>query len=572
MKFNLLKRLLIFSGFIFSIVVLATIGLSLALKTPIWNHSSFLLALAGSNLLLICYLILQLKQAGIWIAHSLPSQIRFNSWPWLKTSLAAAILSLVVWMAGQLDWMPLIWDAFVTPIVMSLALFFFLWGLLAPILSKSARLRFSRVMAFMGISPLLTLVPLTGFFVSYSLVSSYFKSYPGRYNYAVEAIELAMEEASDSVPESKEPSYTSNDYEAGEPIKSLKTAVLTNTLCLEKKREVTRLLEKTTPNDQLYWAIKGLRCAELPSVIAVPKLITLMNEHPDLTIRTSAILAIGRYSNNVINNVAYLVIKKISASEPPEVVESAALVLKKIGGNTEKLVAQKLKSILNPENSEKVGHLLITYFQGQDELGQFVAENIQSSHQKNKMSAVSLICKLDESHRPHSNEAIESVVKGLGNKETFAVSLKSLKCLGESANLAIRHQIEQPHLVSRDIALTVFNQLSLDNVNTPEVALETLKSCVNDTDLKVRKLCAKGIGKIGASALPTILDLIKSESPHLKETGQLALSFMKDSSIMEQLKSLRDENSGWLATAQNLKTAESIQIAIARIEASSVNK
>ncbi len=570
MKINLLKRLLIFGGITFGSIVLVILTSSMAIKSPVWNSHLFVPAMIIFYVGLLIYFVMLLKSAGIWIAYSLPSRIKYDKWPWIKTALLASTTAGLALAATQIPWMPIVWRGFAVPAIFSICLFYFLWGVLGPILSKSSTLNFSRVFAFLFISPILALIPLTSFFVSHSLVTSYFKSYPGKFNYIVEAIDGIPEELITEGTIEKGPEYLDDNYaNLTESLKVIRTAVLTNSLCLEKKKEVTKLLDKATSEDQLYWAIKGVRCAELPSVIAVPKLLALMYEHPKPLIRASAIMAIGRYSTNVVRNAAYLIIKRISSSEPPEVVEAAAMVLKKLGGNDEKLVASRLKNIMSPENSDKVGHLLITYFQGQEDVGEFVNRNLVSTNQKAKTSAIKLICELENTYRPTSNESIQSVIQELKNKSQLSSTMKALSCLGEPGFLAIKQQVEQPNIISRDIALSVFNEIPDKD---PQSSLETLKTCVNEPEERARYLCSKGIGQVGAMALPMILDLIKAENSRIREVGQVALSFIKDQSVMAQLKTLRDENSGWLSTSKNLKVAESIQIAIARIEATTASK
>jgi HEAT repeat protein len=564
MKINLLKRLLIFSALTFLIITSLISGVSLFMGEPSWANPYFIPGLTIFYMGLLAYFLSLLKQAGIWIAHSLPSHIKFNSWPWLRTALAAFSVAILTFTASYFDWMPLVWRGLVVPLVSSICLFFFLWGILAPILSKTSRLQFSQLFAFLSVAPVLALIPLTGFFVSHSLVTGYFRSYPGQFNYTVDAIPNGIDEEERPVEKVTAPAYTTADYPLAESIQAIRTAVLTNTLCLDKKREVTRLLDNSTPEDHLFWAIKGVRCAELPSVIAIPRLVSIMSGAQAPMIRSSAILAIGRYSQNVIKNTAYLIIKRISSAESPEVIEAASLVLKKLGGADEKFVITRLRSILNPQNAPIVGNLLITYFQSSEEVAHFVVNNLQSSEEKARSSAIELICKLDSTFRPSTPESIQAVIKALEVKTRQASTMKAVACLGSPAFQAIERQVLEPTFLQRDVALSVYNSMSADS---PDRKMDVLKSCVNDSNPKVRRLCAKGIGLVGATALPMILDLIKSSDNDLRETGQMALSQMKDQSVIEELKTLRDANSGWLSTASRLKTAESIQIAIARIEA-----
>ena len=561
MKINLLKRLLVFGSCAFFTIVFLIVSSSLFLKTPSWNLPYFAYGILFIYGLILVHFVKLLNSAGIWMAHSLPSQIKYNKWPWIRTALTALTIALIAILASHLEWMPLIWSGIILPIIYSICLYFFLWGTIAPILSKTSSLQFSRTIAFFLLAPVLALIPLTGLVVSHSLVSSYFQSYPGKFNYSVDALTDLPEEKPVTAEPPKDPAYTQPDYKIADAVKGIRQAVLANQSCEDQKKEVQKLLENSTPEDQLYWAIKGVKCSDISSVVAIPKLVNIMNENPHPIIRSSAIIAIGKLNPVTVKNIAYLIIKKLSSTENMDVIQSAAMVLKKLGGNDESFAASRLVKIITPENAEKIGHLLMTYFDGSSKVANYVQENIFSTNQKTKHGAIDLICSLKAEDRPTGESAYKAIITDLSSKNRITKTTTAITCLGEPAYKLILSEIENPQIITRNTALEVFHMLPGQFQTT---SFDTLKTCVEDMNALTRKLCARGIGQVGSKALPTILDLIKSDDPEKRETGQIALSFVKDESIMEQLKNLRDENSGWFANAQNLRTAESIQIAIAR--------
>lgn len=568
MKINVLKRLLVFSAIVFFLLNILIIGASLVLRAPAWNLPFFTATLFGIYILLLAFAAYTLFNAGIWIAHSLPTAIKYNRWPWLKWAIAGLVIASLSLALGQMSWMPLIWHGFALPAMFSISLFMVLWGLIAPLLSWSSNIQFSRLTALLLIAPIMALLPLTSFFVSKSLVTSYFKSFPGTYRYVVDSIPDIVEDADPVENVEKSPAYMDANYEVVTSLKAIKQAVLTGNSCAEKKKEVYSLLEKTTPDEQLFWAIKGVRCANFNSAVSFPKLIKLMVEHPNPIIRASAIHAISRYANEPVKSVSYLIVKRIQEKESAEVIEAASMVLKRLGGNEERAAMNRLKSLLTSNQSLAIGKLLMTQFQAKAEVTDFVSANL-SGNSQNRHAAIDLICELPKEDISSLASKVDYVIKDLSNDNRKVQTMKAIGCLGDVAFQAIRAEVMQPKQLPRLVAIKAFSKIRSEFGNE---YLETLRTCVGDSQVEVRRWCAKSIGQVGAKALPMILDLLKADTSSLRETGQIALAYLNDPTVISELESLRDKNSGWLATQQNLKIAESIQIALAKIEHSNQTK
>jgi hypothetical protein len=146
-----------------------------------------------------------------------------------------------------MPWMPLAWHGFAVPVLFSVCLFLFVWGLIAPILSWTSNVQFSRLTAFVIIAPIMALPPLTAFYVSQSVVTSYFKSFPGTYKYVVDSIPEIEDDSETPAEAAKAPVFTDASYEVSENLKAIKQAVLTGNSCAEKKKEIYNLLEKKHP-------------------------------------------------------------------------------------------------------------------------------------------------------------------------------------------------------------------------------------------------------------------------------------------------------------------------------------
>ncbi|MGZ5280447.1 MAG: HEAT repeat domain-containing protein, partial [Pseudobdellovibrionaceae bacterium] len=117
--------------------------------------------------------------------------------------------------------------------------------------------------------------------------------------------------------------------------------------------------------------------------------------------------------------------------------------------------------------------------------------------------------------------------------------------------------------LERPVAARAFAEMK---VKDSSEALATVETCVRDSNEQVRKWCSQSLGKIGAPALPKILDLLSSNQSELKDAGKNALNFFDDPTAKPELEKIRAENSGWFASKKSLAIAEAINTALIKVE------
>ena len=108
--------------------------------------------------------------------------------------------------------------------------------------------------------------------------------------------------------------------------------------------------------------------------------------------------------------------------------------------------------------------------------------------------------------------------------------------------------------------------LSEMSVKESPGVLETASHCASDKNDQVRQYCSQSLGKMGASALPKILDLLKSNDTNLKDAGKIALGSMNDPLAKPELEKIRADNSGWMANQRKLQIAKAVDTALIKID------
>ncbi|MNT28322.1 hypothetical protein D3C72_1640010 [compost metagenome] len=85
---------------------------------------------------------------------------------------------------------------------------------------------------------------------------------------------------------------------------------------------------------------------------------------------------------------------------------------------------------------------------------------------------------------------------------------------------------------------------------------------MHDSDEEVRNSCSQILGKVGAEAVPIIMELLTSTDPQSKASAANAFKYFKDPKAKEELLKVRSKNSGWMASQKNLEVARSIDKAL----------
>jgi HEAT repeat protein len=97
-------------------------------------------------------------------------------------------------------------------------------------------------------------------------------------------------------------------------------------------------------------------------------------------------------------------------------------------------------------------------------------------------------------------------------------------------------------------------------------AIEVADACSRDPNPTVRKWCSQSLGRIGAPALPKILELLESGNKSLKDAGQNALAHFGDPTAKDELQQIMQDNTGWMANNKKLQIARAVGIALLKID------
>lgn len=553
MRINVL-RLLLVPWFVFFLLATGAI-VFVGVKFHIRAQTHFLFPASMGAAIFICLILnlRTLRKAGIWIAYSLPLSLRYTSAGWLLRAALAVGVAAAFYAVGQLAWVPLFWQAFVIPFVFAVALFVIVRSLLGPILKWAANVSFGRAFTFVLSLPVFLGIPVTAVFLGETIVSAYQASRP------VPVIVADSGDAEAEVPPA--PAAPSEADPAAQPFREMAES---GRSCAEHGKEIQAALDPKRSEDVVFWAIKAVRCAEMRSVVALPRLADLMIKHPSPRVRAEAIRTMPRFGSENVRQIAYLLVKRISEKEAPEVIEAASAVLPPLGEDERKWTTNRLKNLLDsPAVSTAAARVLIDRLKREDLVVEYVSANLAVESDA-RDRAVGMICLLSDSSRKVAAEQIDQVVAAVQTgRDDNPVAIEALDCLGQPGLQAIRQEVAEPQKLDKTVAAKAL--ADMDIAGRPE-ALETAESCSNDENEEVRRWCSQSLGKIGAPALPKIIDLLSSGDPALKNAGQNALHHFQDKDAKDELQRIRAENSGWMANKHKLEIAEAVTTALTKIQ------
>lgn len=556
MKMNVIRYLILPWALFFILALVGIVFAGVQYPQYLENEAYYYGAIGVAVLICLIINMRTLNKAGIWIAHSLPTALRYNSRPWFLMAIKAAAVALAVYLLGQISWIPLVWQAFVIPIVFTLALFVGIWGLMGPILMWSSKISFSRVVAFLVSLPVFAFVPLTAMFLGQNIVAAYLASRP---ELAVAAAVAPKASAPEEPAVLKSEEVEAKDERAQE-FKSLAEA---GKPCSESSKEIQVALDPKGPEDAVYWAVRSVKCTDMSSVVALPKLAKLMIEHSSSKVRAAAIRAMPRFGTENVSRIGYLLVKRINENESEDVMEAATVVLSRLGEDEKKYATNRLKYLLdNAKAGPSAAKILVNTLKREDLVSEYVAANIVGD-ESSRARAVGMICTLPKASRVIAEPYINQVISLVQSGSEDDPAMVALACLGQPGFQAIRQEVLQPQQLEKPVAARALAEM---NVKGAPEALETAQTCVRDSNEEVRKWCSQSLGKIGAPALPNILELLKSNDSELKEAGRNALNFFDDPEAKDELQQVRDDNSGWMANKKKLQIAEAVNTALIKIE------
>jgi HEAT repeat protein len=414
--------------------------------------------------------------------------------------------------------------------------------------------------------PVFILVPLTAFFLGKTIVQAYLASQPQVFLLHTEAPTPTKPEsavAHTEAPAVNQPAFMEKEAKLDEKANALREAALSGKPCFEQNKEIQAALISKAPEDQVYWAVKAIKCSDLKATVALPKLAKVMIDHSSPYVRSAAIRAMARYSTENVKKINYLLIKRINEKETPEVIESAAWMLSRIGEEDKKFAINRLKALLdNPKINATAAKVLIEDLKQDELVTSYVFDSLTGGSEV-RQRAVGLVCLLPKTSLPSLDPRINQIVASVKTGSQTDPAMKALDCLGQLGYNAIRKEVLNPQQLDRSIAARAFAEMK---VKDSSEALETVETCVRDSNEQVRKWCSQSLGRIGAPALPKILDLLKSNQSELKDAGKNALNYFDDPAAKPELEKIRAENSGWFASKRKLQIAEAINTALLKVE------
>ena len=570
-----LIRSLVFPWILFFVVAVAALvylGVKPVSLPQLQGKTQYLpyAVLALGSLLALMANLRSLESVGIWMSEALPESLRYGgSFTWFFRAVKAGLVAAAFWFVGQLPWIPLVWQVAVIPVVFTFALFIAVWSMLGPILKLTSNLAWSRGFGFILSLPVLAMVPATAWLVGDTAVHAYRASRPDVTLQVAAARSIAVETdeenaASSAKPEAetrvKTPSTKPDSRADG-----FRKAALAGKPCPELTKDVQlALMEPRGSKETVYWAARAIQCAEVRAVVAMPRLVQVMLEHPDALTRAASINAMKKYGHANVRQISYLLVKRLSAGEPPEVVEAAAGALAPLGAEEQRIGSKRLAALLEDKRVSSFAALsLVRDFKRDDLVAEHVAQGLESTDATAKERAVGMICTLPKSRRSVADGKINEVIAMIKSADSDDAGVKAIDCMGASGIKAIREQVANPTRLDRELAAHVLAEL--DPKEDPQ-AIETASSCSHDGNKEIRKWCSQTLGELGAPALPKIVELLKSSDPGLKEAGQNALNFFDDAGAKDDLRKILADNSGWMANNKKLQIAKAVGTALVRIE------
>jgi HEAT repeat protein len=547
-----------------------------------------------------------ITKAGIWISYSVPKYLKPNSWHWLVRTFFASIIAYGFYKVGQISWIPLYWQGFVLPIVFSLVLVTVIASVLSPILIWCSNLPFTRLAALLGSAPVLLLIPLSGVFIGEMILRAYEASLPKplilEYKAAALANELAILEEtnknnlkksdkskkgegknsegksdSDKTDNEKLTNATGGAEGAAsietnlldprnDKAKKFKALVLSKVPCSEEAALIQSALHEKNPDEIAYWATKAVSCANLRPIAALTKLVDIMLKHKNPEVRASAIMAMSNFKTEIVQNLGYLLVKQISERQAPVVIEAAASVFSRLGGTEYNWTMRKLKVLLaHPTLHRNIADIMVRVMNREDLIFEYIVTSLTESTERTpiKMAAIEMVCSLPKKSLSEMGPHVSSIVALISSGDDQDPAKRALDCMGSPGINAIREEIKTPKILPRVAAVKVLSNM---NIKNSKEVLETVSGCIHDDNEQIRKLCSTSLGKVGAPALPKIIELMNASKDEDKFYGESALSSLVDPEAKHDLLAIRARNSGWAATQKKLRLVRSIDTTLVRIE------
>lgn len=562
MKMNVLRALVLPWLLLFILIIAAIVsdGVNFHFQHKFPDYAW---AVLWGGVVLCFYVNFQtLSKAGIWIAHSLPSALKKSPWGWIFRAIVVALVGYGFFLMGQMTWTPVVWHAAVIPAIFAICLFVIVRSLMGPILIWCSRVAFSRFSAFILSIPIFALVPITAIFLGNTIYTAYKASRP---DFVMIPVAPNAQEQIDAENTTSEVADAKIEIPAkSELAVELHDAAKSGKACPELGKTIQNALLPNGPEDVVYWAIAATKCTEMKSVVGLPKLAKIMTDHPNALVRAASIRMMMKYSREDVKRIGYLIVKRLSENEPLEVIEAAAVVLPKLGEDEAKWTIKRLTGLLDSSKaSGMASKVLVKNLKREELVAEYVSAHLGESSPASKR-AISMICALPKESRKMAEPHIESVVAAIKTGEANDPAIDALECLGNPGFLAIRQEVIKPKRLNKPIAARALAEMDVRS-QEPTANLETAINCARDKDSEVRKWCSQTLGKIGAPALPQILDLLKSGDKDLRDSGTNALNFFKDPVAKQELVKVRAENSGWMANRKKLQLAQAVDKALAKI-------
>jgi hypothetical protein len=215
----------------------------------------------------------------------------------------------------------------------------------------------------------------------------------------------------------------------------------------------------------------------------------------------------------------------------------------------------------NSKTSGIASKVLVHDLKRDDLVAEYVSTHLAEEGDA-RVRAITMICSLPAASRSVAEPNISHIVASVKTADSEDPAIVALECLGAAGFQAIRQEVVSPERLEKPVAARALAEIS--DKDNPE-ALETANNCARDANPEVRGWCSQTLGKIGAPALPKILDLLKSSDRNLKASGNNALNFFDDPVAKQELVRVRAENSGWMANKQKLQVAKAVDKALIKI-------
>jgi HEAT repeat protein len=557
-KFNVLPRLIIPWLLMFLLIIAAQVVIGVRFNFDFRTSPYFMWSIV-SGLIVCGYFNFRTTTAsGIWIAHSFQDSSRSRAANGILTIVVSLALMFLVYWTGKLAWAPLYWSGIVVPLFFTVGIVIVVWSLVAPILQWCSMIACTRLAIMIFTLPVFLIFPVSSVFIGQIVLSAYLASQP--LSVLVAGVSKVEKAGSSKNIVGSSPFAAPTEEKA----KTFKAIAERKRQCTNvESRQIQVALLPNSADEVLYWAIRAISCAQLKSVIGLGRLIEIISKNGNPMIRSAAILAMNNFRDADVKPLGYLLFKRLNDKESPEVVVAAANVLFKLGDTESRITLKKLKDLLNhPRHYQTAAQTLIALTHNESFVFDYIGSHLVNPGEA-QARAIGLICLLSEPTRVQIEPRVSSIVAAIKTGMSDDPAIEALNCLKNKGIETIRQELLKPAVISKNMAATALSQMEIKH---SAVALQTISDCVNDKDPKVRTVCSQGLGRIGAAALPRIVDLLKSGNSQKIESGVQALRYFDDISARQNLLKVRAENSGWNASQRKLGIAKAIDTALGNVK------